>query len=167
MTVRTFNLLISLRIRKKYYESYELKKKHEVRHGGGAGMNKNNKGYGNKGGKGYGGNWGKGGKGKGVYGLDLMGGWAADDGWTKAGNQWAQDDGGQWDNGHQPGAYSLQPTYSRALNVLQPAPISISDRFSAIAEPPPVAYGSQEVPTHLTDEPGVGETHDNSIDSNR
>ena len=40
--------------------------------------------------------------------------------------------------------------------MLQPAPISISDRFSGIAEPTPVAHGSQEASSHLTDEPGGG-----------
>jgi hypothetical protein len=48
--------------------------------------------------------------------------------------------------------------------MLQPAPISISDRFSAIAEPTPVAHGSQEASSHLIDEPGGSETHKNSID---
>ena len=79
-----------------------------------------------------------------MYGLDLMGSWGGEEDWTVAGNQWGHDDNGQWDNGQ---LRSLQPVYSRSLAMIQPAPIAISDRYSAIAEPSPTV----QVPSHVMD----------------
>ena len=65
-----------------------------------------------------------------MYGLDLMGSWGGEEDWTTAGNQWSNEDHGQWDNGQ---LRSLQPGYSRSVAMHQPVQIAISDRYSAIA----------------------------------